>query len=236
MYKGIYITLSGALTKQSHMDILAQNIANANTSGYKKERVAFKDYMLPVDNKSAFIPDGRVMSEISNVATDFSKGVLMETGNPLDLAINDNGFFALEGDKYTRGGSFKISSDGYLTTQNDIKVIGSGGPISVKGVRIEVSPSGEIFVDGTSVDTLKIVDFPDKGSLKKLNGGVFTAAERGEEIKSQVAQGYLEASNVDVIKEMVQMITTLRDFEAYQKMIHAFDEAAAKATNEMGKV
>ncbi len=236
MYKGIYIILSGAVTKQSHMDIIAQNIANANTSGYKKERVAFKDYMLPVDNKSPLIPDGRAMSEISNVATDFSKGVLMETGNPMDLAINGDGFFALEGDKYTRGGSFKISGDGYLTTQDDIKVLGSGGPISVKGVKIEVSSSGEVFVDGTSTDTLKLVDFSDKGALKKLNGGVFTAADRGEEVKSQVAQGYLEASNVDVIKEMVQMITTLRDFETYQKMIHAFDEAAAKVTSEMGKV
>jgi len=235
MYKGIYITLSGAVTKQDQIDIIAQNIANANTSGYKKERLAFKDFLILADNKPSFMPDERVMSEISSTMVDFSNGAFVKTGNPLDLAISGKGFFALEGNKYTRGGNFKINSEGYITTQDDMKVLGSGGPILVKGKKIEVSSEGEIFVDGASVDTLKLIEFSNKENLQRLNGGIFTTNEAGEEIKSQVEQGYLEASNIDVVKEMVQMIMALRDYEAYQKMIQGFDEATGKVVNEMGK-
>ncbi len=237
MYKGIYIALSGATLKQKHMDIFSQNIANVNTSGYKKERIAFKDYLIPVDNKSFFTPDGRVMSEIAYVATDFSNGNLVATGNPLDLAIEGSGFFALEGKRYTRSGNFKVNTDGYLVTQRDIKVMGTGGPIQVQGRNIDINSSGEVFVDSVSAGTLKVVEFSDKGALKKLSNGVFITDETGEDAKrkSQVIQGYLETSNVEVVKEMVQMIMTLREFEAYQKVIRAFDEATAKVTNEMGK-
>ncbi len=235
MHKGIYIALSGAILKQKHMDIFAQNIANSTTSGYKKERISFKNYLIPVDNKTSFATDGRSMSTISSIITDFSKGTLLKTGNPLDVAINGEGFFVLENNRYTRNGNFKINTDGYLVTHDDIKVLGSGGPISVRGRKIDINSSGEVFVDDISVGTIKIVDFSDKGLLKKLNGGIFTTDEPGEAIKFHISQGYLETSNVEVIKEMVQMLTSLREFEAYQKIIQAFDDASAKVNNQMGK-
>jgi flagellar basal-body rod protein FlgG len=235
MYKGIYIALSGAILKKKHMDIFAQNIANATTSGYKKERISFKDYLIPADNQHGFENDSRTMSVTSNIVTDFSKGTLIKTGNPLDLSINGEGFFALEGNRYTRNGNFKISSEGYLVTQDDIKVLGGGGPITVQGQKIDVSTSGEVIVDDTAVGTINVVNFTDRSVLLKLSGSTFVTDEPGENIKSNISQGYLEASNVDVIKEMVQMIMSLREFEAYQKMIHSFDEATAKTTNEMGR-
>ncbi len=175
------------------------------------------------------------MSEISNIVTDFSNGNLLKTGNPLDLAINGEGFFVLEDNRYTRNGNFKISNDGYLVTQDGMKVLGSGGPVLVQGKKIDISALGEVFVDDISVGEIKIVDFSDKGNLRKLNGGLFAAAEPGEEKKSHISQGYLETSNVEVVKEMVQMLTFLREFEAYQKMIQAFDEASGKTINEMGR-
>lgn len=235
MYKGIYIALSGAVLKQKYMDIFAQNVANASTPGYKKTRISFKDYMIPVDNKPPSVTDGRAMVETSQSITDFSNGTLLSTGNPLDLALNGEGFFALENNRYTRNGNFKISSEGYLATQDDIKVLGSGGPITVQGRQIDVNESGEVFVDNVSVGALKIVDFQDKSKLGKLNDGVFATDAAGEEIKAAVSQGYLEASNVEAVKEIVQMITSLREFESYQKVIQAFDEASSKVTNEMGK-
>jgi len=235
MYKGIYIALSGAILKQKHMDIFAQNVANASTPGFKKERISFKDYLIPVDNKPPFVTDGRTMTEISHIVTDFSKGSLLRTGNPLDLAVNGEGFFALENNKYTRNGNFKIDSEGYLATEDDIKVLGSGGPIAVRGKKLDVNESGEVFVDDISVGKLKIVDFSDKEKLRKLNDGVFTTDDAGEEAKASVSQGYYEASNVDAVKEMVQMITSLREFESYQKVIQAFDDASSKVSNELGK-
>ena len=235
MYKGIYIALSGAMLKSRNMDIFAQNIANANTTGYKKERISFRDYIIPVDNIPGYRPDGRVMTELSGIVTDFSEGSLIMTDNPLDLAINGEGFFALEGDRYTRNGNFRINSDGYLVNQDGVKVLGDGGPVAVQGNNIDINPSGEIIVDDISVGRLKIVGFPDKGVLSKLSGGMFTAKEAGEAVDSNISQGFLEGSNLNVIREMVQMLKSLREFESYQKMIQAFDEAASKTINEMGR-
>ena len=235
MYKGIYIALSGAILKQKHMDVHAQNVANANTSGYKKDRLSFKDYLIPVDNSNPLVSDGRSMTELSNSTTDFSSGVLNKTGNPLDIAINGGGFFALEGNRYTRNGSFKIDGEGYLVTLNDIKVLGSGGPISLNGSNVAVTSSGEIIVDNSPVDILQIVDFPDKSVLSKMDGSVFTAVEQGETVNSDISQGYLETSNVDAVREMVEMLTSQREFEAYQKIIRLFDDASSRTINEMGK-
>ena len=233
MYKGIYIALSGALLKQRHMDIFAQNMANANTSGFKKERISFQDFLIPIDNNPGMVDDGRVMSELSTVVTDFSPGNMIKTGNPLDVAINGEGFIALEDNKYTRNGSFKVSDEGYLVTHDGIKVLGTGGPIGIEGSKVDISSSGDIFVDDISVGTLKIVDFADKGVLSKLSGGLYSTEEAADQIEAKVSQGFIEGSNVEVLREMVQMINALREFEAYQKMIRTFDEAASTTTNEL---
>ena len=235
MIKGIYIALSGALAKQRHMDIFAQNMANATTTGYKKERISFKDYLIPVDNAKTNGKDGRAMSQISDMLTDHSGGTLMKTDNPLDVAINGEGFFALEKNKYTRDGSFKIDGDGFLVTKDNIKVLGSGGPISIQGSRIDISNSGDIFVDDVSVASLKVVDFPDKRVLSKLDGGNFTTDKQGIEVDPMISQGYLEGSNVDVVREMVQMLTALREFESYQKIIQSFDDASSTTIDKLGR-
>jgi flagellar basal-body rod protein FlgG len=235
MYKGMYIALSGAKLKQKHLDIFAQNIANSSTSGYKKERISFKDFIVPSDNRTPLTKDGRVMTEVSAVVTDYSTGGLIRTGNPLDLAITGKGFFALENNRYTRNGQFQISAEGDLETAEGIKVLGDGGPITVQGSSIEISASGEILVDGISAGSLKVVDFNNREALRKINGTMFKTDQAAQELEADISQGYLEASNVEVVKEMVQMITALREFESYQKMIHALDEATSKTVNEMGR-
>ncbi len=235
MHKGIYIALSGAIQKQRDMDISAQNIANANTTGFKKERISFKDSLIPVDINQSNVPDGRSMTETSNIMTDFSGGSIMRTGNPLDIAINGEGFFSLEGNYYTKNGNFTIDTEGNIVTQDGRKVLGSGGPVNVQGGKVEISGSGEIFVDNTPVDTLKIVGFKDKSVLVKQSGSVFVTGKAGEEINPQISQGFLETSNVETVREMIQMIRTMRAFESYQKIINTFDEASSKTINELGK-
>ena len=235
MNKGIYIALSGAVLKQRHMDIFAQNVANSNTTGYKKERISFRDYLIPADTPSGVVEDGRSMTQLSEQVTDFSDGPSFRTDNPLDLAINGDGFFALENDRYTRNGNFKIGTDGYIATQDNIKVLGDGGPISLEGSTIEINTSGEIFSDGVSVAQIKVVDFEDRSKLNKMDGRYFYSEETGQESAANINQGYLESSNVEVVREMVQMVTYLREFESYQKMIHALDEATSRTINEMGR-
>jgi len=164
---------------------------------------------------------------------DFSNGPQKRTSNPLDVAINGEGFFALEGDRYTRNGNFKLDSEGNLTDQNGIKVLGDGGSLTLQGSKIDISPSGEIFVDEVSVGTLKIVDFADKSVLVKSDGGFFTSNESGSEVQPAISQGYLEESNVNVVRELVEMIRAQREFESYQKMIRSFDETVGKTISDL---
>jgi flagellar basal-body rod protein FlgF len=243
MYKGIYIAASGAVLKQAQLEIISQNIANANTAGYKKDSLSFKDYLF--QKEASTEPDGRVMSDYGTSKTDLTSGNAVKTGNVLDIAIEGSGFIALEGDRYTRRGDLKKNSAGFLTTYDGIKVLGSGGPISIPddSVEINIDLEGKVSVlqaGGTlptEIDTIKVVDFSPDAMLTKSGNGLFTSnTAPGAPATAAVKQGYLETSNVDVVKEMVGMIEAMREFESYQKAIRVFDEATSKVTNELGRL
>jgi len=243
MYKGIYIAASGAVLKQTQLDIITQNIANANTAGYKKDAIAFKDYLF--QQETSLEPDGRVMSDYGTSKTDLANGNSVKTGNTLDIAIEGNGFIALEGGRYTRRGDLKKNGEGYLTTYDGIKVLGQGGPISIPddSVEINIDLEGKVSVlqaGGTlltELDTIKVVDFGPDANLTKEGNGMFTSAGASPVPSTAgVKQGYLETSNVDVVKEMVALIEGMREFETYQRAIRMFDSATALVTNELGRI
>jgi flagellar basal-body rod protein FlgG len=228
--------------KQAQLEVITQNLANANTTGYKKDSISFKDYLLPQDPSGA--TDGRVMSEYSATKTDFSDGTSMRTGNPLNISIEGPGLIALEGDRYTRRGDLAVSQDGYLTTGDGIKVMGSSGPINLpegdividQMGKISVISNGQISQPPIEVDTIKILDFSQTGSVVKSGNGLYSAVGEGTQVGTGVHQGYLETSNVDTVKEMAHMIESMREFETYQKAIQAFDDATAKVNNDLGRL
>jgi len=237
MYKSIYIAASGAITREKELDILTRNIANASTPAYKKERMAFQSFLLPAARGIA-IP-GRVMTEEAIVVTDYSQGDMITTGDPFDLAIKGDGFFALEGNLYTRKGGFLLDSEGYLVSSEGHRVLGTDGtPLHIGGGRMEVNNRGEISVDGTPLGRLKIVDFPKPYKLVKVGDETFTPSGPISpfEAGSEVLQGMKEGSNVDIIEEMVRMVSLMRQVESYQKMIRAIDESSGKAINEIGRI
>lgn len=237
MYKGIYIALSGAALKQTHIDIISQNIANTNTPGYKKDKISFQEFLLSQISGNPNADDGRAMSDISAMAIDFSGGNMLKTGNQLDIAIEGNGFISLEGGRYTKRGDFNLDGEGNLVSKQGVKILGKSGPIKITGRGpIEITTGGDVIANGVLVDTLKIVEFEDINSLKKMGEDSFVTDSRGVESKAAVKQGFIETSNVEVIKEMVQMITVLREYESFQKAIHAFDESTSKVTNDMGRI
>ena len=236
VYKGIYIALSGSVLKQDQIDIVSNNIANANTAGFKKGRASFQEFLVSRISGAPDSDDGRAMSDLSERKIDFAAGTHFKTGNPLDVALDGKGFLCVEGGRYTRKGSLRVGRDGFLATQEGLKVLGSKGPIKLGAGLADIAPSGEVRVNGIPVDTLKIVDFANQGELRELEGGYYTANLPTIKSNAIVSPGNLEASNVDVVKEMVQMITTLREFETYQKAIQMFDEAAARVNNDMARV
>lgn len=229
MYRGIYIALSGAILKETQMESITRNLSNSNTAGYKREKSSFRDFIVSEER-------GRIMTSPSATRIDFSEGQLIRTGNPLDIAINGNGFISLAGNRYTRRGDLKRDRDGFLTTEGGIRVLGKRGPIRLPEGKVEIDRTGNVYVNGVVIDTLKIIDFSKKDDMVRIGDSVFYTEEAGKETKAEVMQGYIEGSNVNVIDEMVRMITTLREFESYQKIIHAFDEATSKLSNEIAKI
>lgn len=229
MYRGIYIALSGAILKEAQMESITRNLSNSNTTGYKRETVSFRDFIVSEER-------GRIMASTSTKRTDFSEGQLIRTGNPLDIAINGDGFVSLAGNRYTRRGDLKRDKDGFLTTNAGIRVLGKNGPIRLPEGKVEIDRKGNVSVNGTVIDTLRILDFSRKEEMIRIGDSVFYTKEVGKETKAEVMQGYLEGSNVNVIDEMVKMITTLREFESHQKVIQAYDEATSKLSNEIAKI
>jgi flagellar basal-body rod protein FlgG len=217
------------------METISQNLANADTIGYKKDQITFQDYLIPQDAFS-YAPDGRAMSYVSAFRTDLSAGNLVKTGNLFDIAIEGKGFIALEGNRYTRKGDLKKDSKGYLTTQNNIKVLGEKGPIQLPDGTLQINESGDVFVNEEKVDSLRIVDIKKSENLIRAGGDIFFLKDKPSKTKGVVKQGHLEKSNVEIVKEMVRMIEMFREFESFQKAIQFFDDAQAKATNEIAKI
>jgi len=241
MHKGIYIALSGATLKQAQMDIISNNLANVNTAGFKRDKISFQEHLVSAMNGRTESPDGRTMSYFGTVGTDFVPGSIVHTGNSLDVAIDGSGMLSLENGQYTRRGDLRLDSEGYLVNQSGIKVLGNGGAIRITDSgRIEISNSGEVSVisavSNSVIDTLKVVEFSDPSVLTKAGESTFTAGQAGTEATASIKQGYIEKSNVDVVKEMVQMITALREFETYQKAMQSFDESLGRVLSDMPRI
>lgn len=224
MNVGVYNAVRGCLFQQMKYNTIANNLANAATTGFKKSLI-YCDRALNAHQK-----------------VTMATGNMQQTGNPLDLALSGDGFFTIstaQGPQYTRNGRFHLDALGTLVTSRGDPVMGSGGPIYIEGNEIVIDKDGGIQVDGTQVDRLSVVRFDDSVQLVP-KGPYFAvgAGEAGEEIATdqiEVKQGYLEGSNVTVSEEMVRMIESLRNFESYQKVLHTFSEINTKAINEVGR-
>ncbi len=238
MEKGIYIVLSGAIARQKAIEISSQNLGNATTVGYKREKMSFRSLFLselePVLYETNF--DGRKMNDVVAPFVDFTTGTMVKTGKPFDFAIEGDGFFVIEGGLYTRKGLFTLDRDRYLKTWDGRNVLGEGIPIRIPEGELMIKETGEIYVNNQLVTTIDIVDFPDKYRVNKLLGGYYISDQQPVPIKSNVRTGYLEQSNVEIINEMANMINLFREFETYQKAIQTFDTTTDKVVNEMAKV
>lgn len=246
MSGAIYQAAAGALLQQMRMDMLSNNLANVNTTGFKADRPAFR---LDMETEPEEISGNTVPGRLSPYApplearTDFSAGPAQRTGNPLDVAIVGKGFLevqAPDGLRYTRNGNLTINDQGLLSTSDGWPVMGQGGEVAIDGTKVEISARGEIYVDGEAVDFLKLVDFDQPQELTKTGNTLFAAPEGNagnavEEGQVQIAQGFLEGANVDAIRTMTEVIETMRVFEAYQRIIRSVDETTAKSVNEVGK-
>lgn len=257
MVRGLYTAYTGMINQQKRLDTVTNNLANASTTGFKREGLTSKsfDQMLTVKLNDLSVPYlnegiGKMSLgvKIGENYTDYSQGSFKETGNTYDLALAGNGFFTISytdkkgntSEKYTRDGEFTMDSEGYLRTLEGDYVQGEGGNIMIPVETSEVSirDNGDIYADGEYVDSLRIVDFEDYNNIEKFGENLYNVVDGATETESTAAvkQGYLEMSNINVVKEMVEMITISRAYESNQKLIQTEDDMLDKSINQVGKV
>lgn len=257
MVRGLYTAYTGMINQQKRLDTVTNNLANASTTGFKREGLTSKsfDQMLTVKLNDLSVPYlnegiGKMSLgvKIGENYTDYSQGSFKETGNTYDLALAGNGFFTISytdkkgntSEKYTRDGEFTMDSEGYLRTLEGDYVQGEGGAIMIPVETSEVSirDNGDIYADGEYVDSLRIVDFEDYNNIEKFGENLYNVVDGATETESTAAvkQGYLEMSNINVVKEMVEMITISRAYESNQKLIQTEDDMLDKSVNQVGKV
>lgn len=235
---------SGMRARMESLDMLANNIANASTAGYKSDRESYWLYVSP-ESSAAADPALPALPVIQANWTDFSPGILTPTGNPLDLALSGSGFFSVNGPTgpvYTRNGGFQLSAAGVLVTQegHPVRAVGGGTIKLDASAPTEIGPDGTVRQGQQAVGQLQIVDFPKPGSLDKQGSSYFRlvdpnlppAAATG----ARVQQGMLEGSNSGPAEAAVRLVSVMRQFEMLQKAMRLGAEMNQQAVAEVAKV
>lgn len=242
------------MTQYKKMDVVSNNIANADTKGFKKDGVVSESFgetlMLRLNDPgdTSAKPIGKIGMgvKVDNIYTNFEQGSLVGTEGQHDIALRGSGFFSIEildgqGDpqtRYSRDGQLAVTNEGYLVTSDGNKLIGANGAIKLpEGYKnLAINNQGHISADGNYVDQLKLVDIKDASTLRKIGKNLYapTTGTEETEFKGKVVQGYVESSNVNTVREMIEMISVSRAYESSQKMLTVNDEMLGKAVNEVG--
>ena len=257
MVKGLYTAYTGMLNQQNKMDVISNNLANAAVAGYKKEGSTSQSFdtvlAYKIRDRSIGVHTQRIGSmnlgvKIGENYTDYGQGPFKNTDNTYDLAISGNGFFCVQftnkagvtSTKYTRDGSFTLNVNGYLVTKDGDYVLDNNGnrirldPLSTSSI----DENGNIFQNDRAVARIGLRDFEDYNYLEHYGENYYQPVNgyRFKNADGQIIEGYLEASNVQVVQEMVEMISVTRTYESNQKVIQTIDSTLDKAVNQLGSV
>lgn len=257
MVRGLYTAYTGMVNEQKRLDIITNNLANSATIGYKEENVtsqAFREMLTyKIKDRSNGFVDENIGSmslgvKIGETYVNWEQGSLRQTENTYDLALQGRGFFTVKvvnakGEEklyYTRNGVFQCTSDGYIVDNDGNHLQGSGGDLQVPtdAAKIVIDRDGAVYADDVYVDTIQITDFEDYNYLKQYGDNFYEAVDGAVMVDAicTMEQGYTEQSNVNVVDQMVDMITITRAYEAGQRMIQTQDSLLNHSVNEVGKV
>lgn len=256
MLRGMYSSISAMINLQANQNVISNNIANINTTGYKSETLVSKSFdEIMLSNKDNYVNGQGKKQEIGGlnpgvkideVSTDYSQGTIVQTENDTDFAIVGNGFFTVRdndgNEAYTRDGVFRVDDRGYLVTSSGENVLGINQitnnvePIYVGNNKISVDNKNNLLVDSKIAYKFNIVDFENYDDLNKVGQNKFTGGNPIPIDNYQVQNRAKEASNVDMIDVTTAMMSNLRAFEANQKVVQVMDSTLSKIANEIGTV
>jgi len=251
MTRGLYIAGTGMLLQRRRMETITNNITNAETTGYKKEfnvshsfdevltrrindtrpRVALNHHVGPLN----------LGTQVDELYIDYTMGSMEGTERTTDLTLIGDAFFVVQtdaGERYTKNGAFYLNNEGYLIDGDGNFLLGTNGPIYVGGLDFSVDSNGNVFTEEGYADTIRVVSFEDNHTLRRQGNNLYYATEPPMDVANpyQIAQGFLEMSNVDIGREMVDMLAMYRTYETNQRMITMIDEITGKAVNEIGRL
>lgn len=258
LVRGLYTGASGMTGEMVRSDVIANNLANVNTTGFKREHSVFRTFpevlIRRINDAVVASPGGLIDLRpavgvmgagvlVDEIMTDHAQGPLRQTQNSLDLAIVGPGFFVVQtpgGERLTRNGAFTVGPDGVICTAEGYPVLGQAGPIVIRGEQVLVDENGGVTVDGKPAGRFRVVSFPAPVGLTKLGDTLFAATPEAGEAQPaggfRVEQGFLEMANVNVVSEMVNLIAVIRAYEANQKVVQAHDETLGRAVNSVARV
>ena len=256
MVRGQYIAGTGMMLQRRLMENITNNITNADTTGYKKEYLvshSFDEVMIRRINDPHVLGQTRIISQskpvgplnlgtqIDQLFINFANGTLEGTQRSTDLALMGDAFFVVRtqaGERYTKCGAFYIDELGYLVDGEGNFLLGENGLLYVGGLNFTVDELGRVFVDDDYVDRIRVASFEDNNALRKQGSNLYYSLEAplANPNNHSIIQGFLETSNVDIAREMVDMITVFRTYETNQRMLTMIDETVGKAVNEIGRL
>jgi flagellar basal-body rod protein FlgG len=239
MIKGIYTSASGMIPRVEKQEIIANNVANAGATGFKKDNLFIRELSI-AERKTVPTKHDWEKPMANETYVDFTSGAFDKTENPLDLAIDGDGFFRLQATDgtiaLTRNGAFMVDAQGYLSFPGGYRLMGESGPIQVGNGTITVAQSGEVQVDGSTVARIVPMTVADVQELDKIGSALFEVPAKVEitpSTTSAIQQGYLETSNVDIVREMVDMIIAYREYEANAKALQQQDASLDNLFNRV---
>ena len=240
MPNGIYTALSGALAQETLFELSSNNLANVETAGFRGQKGVFKEVLAQYENEP---PNAsQRMVKIDEVVTDFEQGRLVQTDRPLDTMILGDGFYAVDtpdGERYTRSGVFSISAERKLVDMNGYPIVGNGGPIEVpEGESITIAENGTISAGELEIGRLKVVQFEEQQKLQRFGHNLFVAPPEIEPVDVEfptLRVGVYESSNVNVIREMTEIVKISRGHEAFQRCIETFRATDRRTATDLGR-
>jgi flagellar basal body rod protein FlgG len=236
MSNGIYSALSGAVANEQRVELLSHNMANANSTGFHGLLMSFETAKNTVPAKDMSFAAPAV------IETDLSSGPLVSTGNPLDIALSDGVYIAVKNgqtDGYVEGGSFMPMPDGKLVTEEGFTVMGENKPLKLPAdvKKVFINSDGMVIADGDEIGRMKLVKFTDRQALKNESGKFLTDTGSAGPVAVSESQpvipGYLEKSNISVVKSMTDLIAAHRNFDATMKVVETFSHVEKKAATEL---
>lgn len=254
MVRGLYTAFTGMNTQMQKMEVVSNNLANANTTGFKQDNVVLKsfDEVLAIKiNDQTAISNRRIgtMSlgvKLENIYSNFEQGALTPTEDPHTLAIEGDGYFTVGrlnedgsfSEFYTRDGSFVLNQQGEMVTKDGYYFLSDGGPITIPDGQLSITQEGNIYVDNTFVNQLDLTAVEDNRTLKKVGDSLFDPTDRSTKkaFNGAIRHSFIESSNVNSVKEMIEMMNVMRTYEANQKVLTTYDNTLEQVVQGVGRV